>query len=662
MRKNCQASSILTIQNSEINLRLTIFNNEIFLVLPTSISEKKLVFLIDTGSQISILKAERILNARVNTKKAIEIMGIANSKPVQSLGITKAFLTCSDVIIAHEFHVMHENVFLRPDGILGADFLLKYNAKLDIAESLIQLKLPPLHYNDTQSESKFVSSSQINNTEVSDNESYFQAVHEYMEYERATVYLARVQNSKCNKKFYDEITSDYFENRKFKVIEPEKIEIQPLENISVGMSKPFEIRHIDEVEAPITDPKKRQEYIMSKMDLSGLNESQIQGISEICLEYSDAFYIPNDAFKPTPVYKHSIKIKPNIDVVCVKQYKVPFAQREELERQVKSWEKLKIIQKSTSRFNSPLLLVKKHPDSEGKQQFRAVLNYKQLNKACIPQLYPLPLPDELFDLLHGSRLYTVLDVYAAYHQVELEENCRYLTAFSALNNHYEFRMLPFGLQSSGVGWLYAIHRVLQKFINRHLFVYVDDVCLWGYNERDHIKLIKRVLKQLIKDNIKLKPEKCKFLQNNIRYLGYKISEKGLEVDDRKTVCIEKYPVPTNLKELQRFIGFVNFYRKYIPEFSRIALPLYKLCKKDTPYVWNEKAQIAFDTLRAKLMKPPVLAYPCFDLPFVVISDASNYAAAAILTNKSGKEERPIQYFSRTFNDAQTRYSTVHKEL
>lgn len=298
-------------------------------------------------------------------------------------------------------------------------------------------------------------------------------------------------------------------------------------------------------------------------------------------------------------------------MVCVKQYRVPFAQREELNKQVKNWENMKIIQKSTSRFNSPLLLVKKQPDGDGKKQFRAVLNYKQLNKACIPQLYPLPLPDELFDLLYGSRIYTVLDVYAAYHQVELEENSRYLTAFSELNDHYEFRMLPFGLQSSGVGWLYAIHRVLQKFINKNLFVYVDDICLWSSNVNEHIILIKRVLKQLIKYNIKLKPEKCQFLQNHIRYLGYKISKKGLEVDERKTVCIEKYPIPKNLKELQRFIGFVNFYRKYIPEFSRIALPLYKLCKKDVPYESNEKAQIAFDTLRVKLMKPPVLAYPCF---------------------------------------------------
>lgn len=634
-----------------------------FLVLQTSASEKKLVFLIDTGSQISILKAEKILDAKINTRKAIEIIGIANSKPIQSLGITRAFLTCNDLVIAHDFHVMHENLFLRPDGILGADFLLKYNAKIDIPESIVHLSLPPLEANDIKNSSSCVSSSRVSCPE-SDIHSYLKAVNDYLEYERITVNQIRIHNFKHkNEKFYDEITSEYFLNRKFETIQPEKVDVCPDEYVNFPkINKPFEIRYVDNSDTPIVDPVQRQKYLMSKIDLSNLNESQVEKISEICLDYSDAFYIPNDPLNPTPVYKHSIKVKPNVDVVCVKQYRVPFAQRDELEKQVKNWEKLNIIQKSTSRFNSPLLLVKKHPDSDGKMQFRAVLNYKQLNKACIPQLYPLPLPDELFDLLYDSSIYTVLDVYAAYHQVELEEDCRYLTAFSALNNHFEFRMLPFGLQSSGVGWLYAIHRVLRKFINRHLFVYVDDVCLWSSRESEHIALIRRVLRQLIRCNIKLKPEKCKFLQNHIRYLGYKISKKGLEVDERKTMCIEKYPVPKNLKELQRFIGFVNFYRKYIPEFSRIALPLYKLCKKDVPYAWNEKAQIAFDTLRHKLMNPPVLAYPCFDLPFVVISDASNYAAGAILANKDGKDERPIQFFSRTFNDAQTRYSTVHKEL
>lgn len=247
-------------------------------------------------------------------------------------------------------------------------------------------------------------------------------------------------------------------------------------------------------------------------------------------------------------------------------------------------------------------------------------------------------------------------------QIELSKEVRFITAFSALNHHYEFRMLPFGLQSSGIAWLYTIHRILQKFIPYNVYIYVDDICLWSSDEDKHIQVIKNVLKQLIKYHIKLKPQKCKFLQKQIKYLGYKISSNGLEIDETKTVCIRNWPVPTNLKKLQRFVGFANFYRKYIQNFSQIALPLYKLCKRDVPYIWTPEAQLAFDTLREKLLNPPVLAYPNFDLPSVVISDASNYAAGGILANKDGKDERPIQYFRRSFNQAQSRYSVVHKEL
>lgn len=250
----------------------------------------------------------------------------------------------------------------------------------------------------------------------------------------------------------------------------------------------------------------------------------------------------------------------------------------------------------------------------------------------------------------------------AYHQIELDECYRFITGFSALNHHYEFCMLPFGLQSSGIAWLHAIHRVLQKFLTKNVFVYVDDVILWNSNEKQHVESIKRVLSQLIKFNIKLKPEKCKFLQDHVRYLGYKISKRGLEIDETKTKCIRDYPIPRNVKQLQKFIGFVNFYRNYIPEFGKIAIPLYKLCKKDVPFVWNDKTQMAFDTLRMKLLSPPILYFPNFKLPFVVVSDASDMAAAAILANKEGNEERPIQYFSKTFTETQKNIQLLRKNF
>lgn len=226
------------------------------------------------------------------------------------------------------------------------------------------------------------------------------------------------------------------------------------------------------------------------------------------MEFSDAFYVEGDILTPTTAYTHSIKLKPNVDVVNVNQYRIPENHKKEIERQVRDLEEKRIIEKSTSRFNSPLLLVKKAPDSNGQQQFRLVLDYRRLNEACIPQAYPIPLIDEIIDQMSEARCFTKLDVQSAFHQILLDEDCRHLTAFSTTYNHYHFRTVPFGLQSAPVAWLYTISRILQKFINKNLFTYMDDIVLVNKDETENIKMLRQILKQLIKYNIKLKPEKC----------------------------------------------------------------------------------------------------------------------------------------------------------
>lgn len=320
--RSAKASTIFTIQNAQILLHLTIYNNELFLVVKTSIAEKKLVFLIDTGSQISILKAEKVLFAKLDVKRSIEIMGIANNKTIRSLGVTNALLNCGETMITHEFHVMHNNVFLRTDGILSADFLLKYKAKIDIAEATFQLTLSTnSRLKVEENNTKCVSSSQINQPQ-GDDENYFKAVDEYLKCESATVNLIRVNTRNKNRHFCDQISLDYFQN--YENIKPEKLhvwsdsELVLVKNIQVN--KPFEINCASSSNGPIVNPLQRQKYILSKVDLSGLTERQVEKIGEICSEFSDAFYIPNDVFKPTQVYKHSIKLKPNADVVCIKQY------------------------------------------------------------------------------------------------------------------------------------------------------------------------------------------------------------------------------------------------------------------------------------------------------------------------------------------------------
>lgn len=367
-----------------------------------------------------------------------------------------------------------------------------------------------------------------------------------MKYEQKFVRAISTRKMK-NPNFYDQLNENFAIKMGLEKIPIHKVSLDNDSHVTIHdpcdmkklFASSFDIPESDG--EPMTYPYDRQKYLMEKTVLSGLNDSQMEKIREIFLEYSEAFYIPNDIFKATTMYEHSIKLKPDAHTVFVRQFRIPYAQRDELIRQVKGWERDGIIEKSTSPFNSPLLLVPKKPDEKGNKQYRVVLDYREVNKICIPQCYSLPLPDELFDLLNGSSIYSLLDIFNSYMQVNLSKSSRFITSFSALNHHYEFNRVPFGLQSSGVAWLYTIHKVLQKFITNSVFVYVDDVCLYSKSEQHHLEMIKRVLKQLIKYSIKLKPQKCKFLQKEVKYLGYKVSSKGLEVDEAKTACIFNWP-------------------------------------------------------------------------------------------------------------------------
>lgn len=218
------------------------------------------------------------------------------------------------------------------------------------------------------------------------------------------------------------------------------------------------------------------------------------------------------------------------------------------------------------------------------------------------------------------------------------------------------------MQSSPVAWLYTITTVLKEFLNKQLFVYVDDIIIHTNDEKTNLDMVRKVLQRLNENNIKLKPEKCIFMQKEVKYLGYKISENGIAINESKTICIRSYPRPINVIETQRFLGFVNFYRKYIHDLAQIAQALYKLCKKDVKFEWNEQCEIAFNKMKKALITPPVLMFPRFDLDFILVTDASLISVSGILNNRDGREERPIQYFSRSLNETQSRYSTIEREL
>jgi len=174
--------------------------------------------------------------------------------------------------------------------------------------------------------------------------------------------------------------------------------------------------------------------------------------------------------------------------------------------------------------------------------------------------------------------------------------------------------------------------------------------------------LRDVFNRLREYNLKIKLEKCQFLKREVIYLGHKCTENGAMPDPSKSSCVTEYPVPKTVKQLQSFLGFVNYYRKFIPNFSEIASSLNKLMKKNTKYIWTNECQVAFETLKKALISPSVLIYPDFNKPFLLTTDASGDALGAVLSQGPPGGDRPIAYASRSLNSAERNYSTIEREL
>ena len=190
-------------------------------------------------------------------------------------------------------------------------------------------------------------------------------------------------------------------------------------------------------------------------------------------------------------------------------------------------------------------------------------------------------------------------------------------------------------------------------------IYLDDIIVHGTSFEDHLKHLEMVLTKLGEAGLKLKPSKCHFAQQQVQYLGHLISKDGVAVDPSKVEAVTSYPQPTDVKELRGFLGLANYYRCFVQGFASIAQPLYKLTRKNAKgFNWTSQCQQAFDQLKKLLVNPPILAYPQFDLPFVVHTDVSDHAIGGVLSQVQDGKNVLLLYWSRKLNKAQQNYSTI----
>ncbi|KAK3505614.1 hypothetical protein QTP70_004681, partial [Hemibagrus guttatus] len=296
---------------------------------------------------------------------------------------------------------------------------------------------------------------------------------------------------------------------------------------------------------------------------------------------------------------------------------------------------------------------------------RPCIDYRALNQITVKFRYPLPLVPAALEHLRGATIFTKLDLRSAYNLIRIREGDEWKTAFITPTGHYEYLVMPYGLANAPSVFQDFIHEVLREFLHRCVLVYIDDILIYSRSLAEHRQHVAEVLGRLREFQLFLKAEKCSFHQPSVQFLGYNISNNGIQMDEGKVTAVRDWPAPATVKELQRFLGFANFYRRFISNYSSIADPLTNLLRnKPKSLLWSPAAEGAFNTLKRAFTTAPLLIHPDPDKPFVVEVDASTTGVGAVLSQQQGNPSRlhPCAFFSHKLNPAERNYDIGNREL
>jgi hypothetical protein len=317
------------------------------------------------------------------------------------------------------------------------------------------------------------------------------------------------------------------------------------------------------------------------------------------------------------------------------------------------------IRPSTSPAGYPILFV---PKKNGK--LRLCVDYRQLNDITIKNRHPLPLIREIRDRLHGARWFTALDLRGAYNLIRMKEGEEWKTAFRTSEGHFEYLVMPFGLTNAPATFQVMINHVLREFLDQFAVAYLDDILIYSRTLEQHKEHVHKVLQALQDAKLQVDPEKCNFHTERVDYLGLTIEPGLVKMQDSKVQAVRDWPQPTNVKEVRGFLGFTNFYRRFIRAYSKIAAPLTDLTKGDgKDFQWKPSHQQAFETIKEAILKEPVLAMPDPDKPYEVETDASDFAIGGQLGQKDEEGRlHPIAFFSQKLSGPELNYQIHDKEL
>ncbi|CAF1493877.1 unnamed protein product [Adineta steineri] len=386
-----------------------------------------------------------------------------------------------------------------------------------------------------------------------------------------------------------------------------------------------------------------------------VNKVYSQGkLNEILDKHKQVF--SKDLGHCTKVKAH-IQLVPNAVPKFFKPRPLPFAYldgvKEEIQRNITNG----ILEKiDTSQWAAPIVPVRK---PSGK--IRICGDFKvTINSQMLVDQHPIPSIDELLTRLNNGEKFTKLDLTDAYLQVELDDSSKELVVINTPLGLFKYNRMPFGISNAPAVFQRTIDQVLAGVSNS--IAYLDDILITGKDEEEHLATLELVLTKLADFGLRCNMEKCSFFQDEVVYLGYVINSNGKQPDPTRVIAIQDLPAPTDVKQVEAFIGKINYYGKFIANFSHHCAPLNRLRQNNVKWNWDSSCQKSFDTLKKQLAETTMLVHFDQQLPLILATDASSYGIGAVLMHRyADGTEKPIAHASKTLNSAERNYSQIEKE-
>ena len=416
-----------------------------------------------------------------------------------------------------------------------------------------------------------------------------------------------------------------------------------------------QIRRLTETHFPIS--------ITSEIDKGTMvteEDTPLPEVPSAYLEWADVFSeeeaakLPPLSGRSHPIDLEDGRMPPPGPIYNLSEHELAVLREYIASAQQKGW-----IRRSISPAGSPILFV---PKKGGK--LRLCVDYRGLNKITRKNRTALPLISAILDRLGKAKLFTKLDLKDAYHRLRIRKGDEWKTAFRCHYGHYEYQVMPFGLVNAPASFQQYINDALEGLVDITCVVYLDDILVFSENAEQHEDDVKEVLRRLRKAGLYANLGKCEFSVNTVSFLGFVVDQQGVHMEEDRVRAIAEWPAPRSVKDIQVFLGFTGFYRRFIKNYSKIVAPLTDCLRKRAPGfpILGPKAMRAFECLKTAFQDGPILNH--FDpvRRIRIETDASQFAIGAIISQLHDDKWHPVAFLSRKLQDAETRYAVPDCEL